>query len=113
MSRTLTAKCDIKNLNEAVAKEALEAIAKTYNAKVSGLEIQWGRYGFFRLVKSAKGFDIQYDTYSSPITFEQFQRLFKQHYNVVACRLALQRAGYQVQTATRENKVFIRGVAYG
>jgi len=110
MSRVLTAKLEIKNLNETIAKKVLEELSKIYRGTVKGLRIEWGTYGFFEVTKDGK---ITYDTYSAPISFKVFNKFFKQNYNALAVQYALQKAGYRVEMAKQKNKIFVRGVAYG
>ena len=115
MSHRRYAKLAIKALNQELAQNALREIVKVHGGEVGnrGMGISWNQFGYFEVVgvDRQNGLTIQYDDYAAPLKLNQFQQLFTQQYNALAIQQALARMGRQVQVATQNGKVYIRGVA--
>lgn len=116
MSHRRYARLAIKQLNQELAQSALRAIMKTHGGVLQGsqkLTLYWSQFGYFGVGQpDAEGnLTISYDDYDTPFKLTKFRELFLQQYNALAIQRALTSMGRQVQVATQNGKVYIRGVA--
>lgn len=113
MSHKRYARLHVVSLNRQLAEAALKALAQLHGGTLdeTGLGIRWGQYAYYSIARGLQGLQWEYDDYSAPVKFREFQRLFAREYSAAAIQAALRAMGRQVQVARRGERVHIQGVA--